>query len=159
LYLAGLLRAERIRRGTRAATRCLGCFKQAVLVRRWFLDNTRLAQLAGDNAIGKSTAYDYLHEGIDVLPAQRPDLHTALHPVSVPLTGVGMLVNGVAVVRARLWRGWQRLAPTLCGRAQPKEKWSLSPSFSMMTWLLPGCRSLAMSSTRPSNRSISSSPE
>jgi hypothetical protein len=78
LYLSGLLHAERIRRGTRAATRCLGSFKQAVLVLRWFLDNTRLVQLAGDNAIGKSTAYDYLHEGIDVLAAQRPDLHTAL---------------------------------------------------------------------------------
>jgi hypothetical protein len=59
LYLAGLLHAERIRRGTRTATRCLGCFKQAILVLRWFLDNTRLAQLAADNAIGKSTAYDY----------------------------------------------------------------------------------------------------
>lgn len=78
LYLAGLLHTERLRRGTRTATRCLGCFKQAILVLRWFLDNTRLVQLAGDNAISRSTAYDYLHEGIDVLAAQRPDLHTAL---------------------------------------------------------------------------------
>ena len=61
LYLAGLLRAERLRRGTRAGTRALGCFKQAVLVIRWFLDGTRVALLAGDNAIGRSTAYDYLH--------------------------------------------------------------------------------------------------
>jgi hypothetical protein len=36
-------------------------------VLRWFLDNTRLSQLRRDNAIGKSTAYSYLHEGIDVL--------------------------------------------------------------------------------------------
>jgi len=78
LYLADLLHAERIRRGTRTATRRLDCFNQAVLILRWFLDNTRLAQLAGDNQIGKSTAHDYLHEGIDVLAAQRPDLHTAL---------------------------------------------------------------------------------
>ena len=67
LFVSGLLHAERQRRGTRAGTRALGCFKQAVLVLRWFLDGTRLAQLARDNAIGKSTAYDYLQEGIDVL--------------------------------------------------------------------------------------------
>src|SRR3954454_5153946 len=30
---------------------------------RWFLDGTRLAQLAADNAISTSTAYRYLHEG------------------------------------------------------------------------------------------------
>jgi hypothetical protein len=29
----------------------------AVLVLRWFLDGTRLGQLAKDNAIGRSTAY------------------------------------------------------------------------------------------------------
>jgi hypothetical protein len=45
---------------------------------RWFLDGTRLRQLAADNAIGRSTAYRYLHEGIDVLAARRPGLHTAL---------------------------------------------------------------------------------
>jgi hypothetical protein len=33
----------------------------------WLLDGTRLAQLAADNRIGRSTAYRYLHEGIDVL--------------------------------------------------------------------------------------------
>lgn len=62
---SGLLRAERLRRGTRK----LGCLAQAVLVIRWFCDGTRVAQLAGDNAIGKSTAYDYLHEGIEALAA------------------------------------------------------------------------------------------
>jgi len=44
-YLAGLLRAECIRRGTRTATRCLDCFQKAMLVLRWLLNNTRLAQL------------------------------------------------------------------------------------------------------------------
>src|SRR5436190_15124946 len=78
LFVSGLLHAERQRRGTRAGTRALGCFKQAVLIIRWFLDGTRLAQLARDNAIGKSTAYDYLQEGIDVLAAQAPSLHGAL---------------------------------------------------------------------------------
>jgi hypothetical protein len=48
------------------------------LVIRWFLDGTRIKQLARDNGIGKSCAYDYLHEGIDVLSAQSPGLHSAL---------------------------------------------------------------------------------
>jgi hypothetical protein len=78
LFVSRLLHAERQRRGTRTGTRALGCFKQAVLVIRWFLDGTRLAQLARDNAVGKSTAYDYLQEGIDVLAAQAPSLHGAL---------------------------------------------------------------------------------
>lgn len=37
-----------------------------------------MAQLAADNAIGTSTAYRYLHEGIDVLAARRPNLHGVL---------------------------------------------------------------------------------
>jgi DDE superfamily endonuclease len=49
-----------------------------VLVLRWFLDGTRLAQLAADNRIGRSTAYRYLHEGIDALAAAAPGLRGAL---------------------------------------------------------------------------------
>jgi hypothetical protein len=41
-------------------------------VPRWFLDGTRVAQLACDNQIGSSTAYRYLHEVIDVLAAVAP---------------------------------------------------------------------------------------
>jgi len=41
-FLAGLLQAERARRGTRANTRCLSCHDQAILVLRWFCDGTRL---------------------------------------------------------------------------------------------------------------------
>lgn len=78
LFLASLLDAERTRRGTRRGRRALGCFKQAVLVLRWFLDNTRLVQLAADNAIGSSTAYRYLHEGIEALAARQPSLHSVL---------------------------------------------------------------------------------
>ena len=77
-FLAGLLGHERRRRATRAQTRALTCLEQAVLVIRWFLDGTRLKQLAIDNAIGKSTAYDYLHEGIDVLVARAPKLESVL---------------------------------------------------------------------------------
>ncbi len=78
LFLSGLLHAHRRSVGTRAGTRAVGCFKQAVLVLRWFLDGTRLTQLAVDNAIGLSTAYRYLHEGVDLLAERKPSLHSAL---------------------------------------------------------------------------------
>lgn len=42
LFLSGLLLAERRRRGTRKGTRALGTCKQAVLVLRWFLEDTRM---------------------------------------------------------------------------------------------------------------------
>lgn len=76
--LTDLLDAERARRGTRAGTRSLTTHDQAVLILRWFCDGTRMQQLATDNAIGKTTGYDYLHEGIDVLAARAPGLHSAL---------------------------------------------------------------------------------
>ena len=75
-FLAGLLAAERLRRGTRA----LSVYNQAILILRWFCDGTRMGQLARDNAISKSTGYDYLHEGIDVLAARAPSLHGGCWP-------------------------------------------------------------------------------
>ncbi|WP_437107331.1 HARBI1 family protein [Streptomyces flaveolus] len=77
-HLARLLRDHRTAIGTRRGRRALGCFRQAVLILRWFLDGTRLAQLARDNDLSSSTAYRYLHEGLTVLAAWAPDLHTAL---------------------------------------------------------------------------------
>src|SRR5690242_12603069 len=78
VFLTSLLDAERARRGTRADRRALTTLQQAVLVLRWFLDGTRMAQLAMDNEISKSTAYSYLHEGTDVLAARAPQLESAL---------------------------------------------------------------------------------
>ena len=46
---------------------------------RWY--RYRPAQLARDNAIARSTAYDYLHKGIaplDALADQAPSLHGAM---------------------------------------------------------------------------------
>jgi hypothetical protein len=54
LHLSGLLHAERRRRRTR---RALGCFAHAVLVLRWFLDGTRIKQLAADNSLSVKTVY------------------------------------------------------------------------------------------------------
>lgn len=76
--LALLLREHRERLGTRKGTRALGVFKQGILVLRWFVDGTRLVQLARDNAISVPTAYRYLHEGLTVLADHAPDLSIAL---------------------------------------------------------------------------------
>jgi hypothetical protein len=77
-HLAKLLRGHREQLGTRKGTRALGVFRQAVLVLRWFVDGTRLVQLARDNGISVPTAYRYLHEGLTVLADHAPDLSTAL---------------------------------------------------------------------------------
>ncbi len=77
-FVSALLAAHQRRRRTRPKRRALGRYRQAVLVLRWFLDDTRLVQLAADNDIGRSTAYRYLHEGIDVLADRAPGLRGAL---------------------------------------------------------------------------------
>ena len=78
LRLAAWLAEHRGQLGTRTGRRAIGCYRQAVLVLRWFRDDTSLRMLARDAQIGISTAYRYLHEGIDVLAAQGPDLHDVL---------------------------------------------------------------------------------
>lgn len=77
-FVSGVLAAGRRQRGTRRGRRALGCRPQAVMVLRWFLDATRVAQLATDNQVSSSTAYRYLHEGIDILAAAAPGLPGAL---------------------------------------------------------------------------------
>jgi len=100
-FLAGLLAAERLRRGTRSATRSLSAHDQAVLVLRWFLDGTRMRQLVRDNQIGKSTGYDYLHEGIDVLAARSPGLHGAL--LAAKAAGYGHVsIDGTLIATDRV---------------------------------------------------------
>jgi hypothetical protein len=78
MFLARLLRQRREAIATRAGRRALSPWSQAILVLRWFLDGTRVTQLATDNAIGTSTCYRYLHEGIAVLALAAPDIHEAL---------------------------------------------------------------------------------
>lgn len=48
-YVSGLLEARRRDRGTR--WRALTCTEQAVLALRWFIDGTRVEQLALDNEV------------------------------------------------------------------------------------------------------------
>ncbi len=78
LHVSRLLAARRREIGTPKGRLALTCFGQAVLLLRWFRDNARVACLARDAGIGIATAYRYLHEGIDVLAEQAPDLHEAL---------------------------------------------------------------------------------
>ncbi|NYE41196.1 hypothetical protein HEB29_002207 [Streptomyces fulvorobeus] len=65
-HLADLLRGHRIEAGTRTGRRAGGCFRQAVLVLRWFLDGARLVQLSCDIRVSVSTAYRCLHEELTV---------------------------------------------------------------------------------------------
>ncbi len=52
----------------------LGCFAQAVLLLRFMRQRVAVADLARDNAVSLKTAYRYLHEALDVLAVQAPDL-------------------------------------------------------------------------------------
>lgn len=54
----------------RAAT----VYVQALMVLRWFKEDTDLRILARDAGVSIATAYRYLHEGIDVIAAHAPDL-------------------------------------------------------------------------------------
>src|SRR3954462_2920076 len=79
LVVSGLLHAERQRLGTRAGTRSLGCYRQAILVLRWLVDGTRITQMAVDNQVSRSPGYAYLHEGLTVIAVQAPVLSSVLH--------------------------------------------------------------------------------
>ena len=76
--LTELLVADRLRRGTGVGSRVASARDQAVLVLRWFRADAGLKVLAADTGISLATGYRYLHEGIDVLAAQAPDLHSVL---------------------------------------------------------------------------------
>lgn len=72
-----------------------------MLIIRWFVDGTRVLQLAHDNAISTSTSYDYLHEGIDVLAAQAPSLHGAL--LAAKVAGYGHItIDGTLIATDRV---------------------------------------------------------
>ncbi len=58
----------------RAAT----CWTQAVLVLRWLIDKPDVHLLARDAGISQATGYRYLHEAIDVIAGQAPDLPEVL---------------------------------------------------------------------------------
>src|SRR3954449_9831262 len=76
--LTELLAAERLRRRPGVGARPPSCLDQAVLVLRWFREDTPMPTLARDAGVSPATGYRYLHEGIDALAAHAPDLHEVL---------------------------------------------------------------------------------
>ena len=80
--LARLLRAERRTRGTRAGTRRLTSFRQALLVLVWFRTKGDVRVVGAGFGVSRATAYRYRDEGITVLAEQAPDLHEALQQVA-----------------------------------------------------------------------------
>ncbi|WP_199044672.1 HARBI1 family protein [Glycomyces salinus] len=77
-WFARRLIAHRRSIGTRKGTRRLTPWSQAVFVLRFLIDGTRIAQLAADNHLPSTTAYDNLWEGLEVLSQTAPRLHDAI---------------------------------------------------------------------------------
>jgi DDE superfamily endonuclease len=101
MFLARLLQQRREAIGTRTGRRALSPWSQAVPVLRWFLDGTRIRQLAADCGIGLSTCYRYLHEGIAVLALAAPDIREALMAV-VAFGATHVNLDGTLIVTDRL---------------------------------------------------------
>jgi hypothetical protein len=78
LFVSRLLAAQRRPMRYARPARALGCNRQAVLILRWLVNGTRLAQLAADNRIGRSTADDI---AAHIIPACDTDIgQTYLRP-------------------------------------------------------------------------------
>lgn len=73
-----MLHAHRREIGTRAGRRTGTARTQATLVLRWFRDDAPIRLLALEAQLPISTCYRYLHEAIDVIAEQAPDLHNVL---------------------------------------------------------------------------------
>lgn len=72
------LRDHRRRADDRPWQRAATPWVQAILVLRWFKDGTDLRLLARDAGVSIATAYRYLHEAIDVIAANSPELREVL---------------------------------------------------------------------------------
>jgi hypothetical protein len=77
-WFARRLAGHRGRIGTCQGTRRLTPWVHAVFTLRFLIDGTRIRQLAVDNALPKSTAYEDLWEGLEVLARAAPSLHEAI---------------------------------------------------------------------------------
>jgi hypothetical protein len=82
VFVATLLSANRLDRGTRRGTRALTCWSQALFCLVWFRERRDVALTGRGFRISQATAYRYLDEAIEVLAAQAPDLTEALERVA-----------------------------------------------------------------------------
>ena len=78
VFVSGLLAEHRREIGTRAGTRALTCWKQAVFALAWFRDRPDIRRLGAGFGISQATAYRYKDEAIEVLAARAPTLREAL---------------------------------------------------------------------------------
>jgi DDE superfamily endonuclease len=78
LFVSRLLADHRREIGTRAGTRALTCWKQAVFALAWFRDRPDIRRLGQGSGISQATAYRYKDEAIEVLAAKAPTLRQAL---------------------------------------------------------------------------------
>jgi hypothetical protein len=85
-HLADLLRAERVRRGTRY--RCLDPGRQALLVLAHLRNGDTPARLAAGFAVSPTTAWRYIREAVDLLAATAPTLTQAM-------TSIGRLAYAI----------------------------------------------------------------
>jgi hypothetical protein len=78
VFVSGLLAEHRRELGTRAGTRALTCWKQAVFALAWFRDRPDIRRLGAGFSISQATAYRYKDEAVQVLAAKAPSLREAL---------------------------------------------------------------------------------
>ena len=78
VFVSGLLAQHRRELGTRAGTRALTCWKQAVFALAWFRDRPDIRRLGAGFGISQATAYRYKDEAVDVLATKAPSLGEAL---------------------------------------------------------------------------------
>jgi len=78
IKISNLLRKHRNQLGTRAGTRALTCYQQAVFILAWFRDKPDLRRLGEGFRISQATAYRYKDEGVAVLATLAPTLKEAL---------------------------------------------------------------------------------
>jgi hypothetical protein len=77
-FVSGLLAEHRREIGTRAGTRALTCWKQAVFALAWFRDRPDIRRLGAGFGISQATAYRYKDEAVEVVAAKAPSLRDAL---------------------------------------------------------------------------------
>jgi hypothetical protein len=78
VFVSKLLAEHRREIGTRAGTRALSCWKQAIFALAWFRDRPDIRRLGAGFSISQATAYRYKDEAIGVLAAKAPSLREAL---------------------------------------------------------------------------------
>jgi hypothetical protein len=83
VFVSKLLADHRREIGTRAGTRALSCWKQAMFALAWFRDRPGIRRLGAGFGISRATAYRYKDEAVQVLAAKAPTLREALDRAAV----------------------------------------------------------------------------